>query len=110
MSEEKVIEISKSDNDSDIEVISNPMENSNTESANQEVIVISDDETESNEVPEAGLGADPNLEQEASGGASQAQVAEEEPLEPYPLHWGGPRVRNVKTSRFAQLRLLCTIY
>ena len=101
MSDEKVIEISESEDDSDIEVIPNPVELSDTESANQEVIVVSDDEVEINEIPEAGPKADPNLEQEASGSASQAQEAEEDPFEPYPLHRCGPRVRYVKESRFA---------
>ena len=48
MSEEKVIEISESEDDSDIEVIPNPVD---TESANLEVIVVSDDEVEINEIP-----------------------------------------------------------
>ena len=51
MSEEKVIEISESEDDSDIEVIPNPVELSDTKSANQEVIVVSDDEVEINEIP-----------------------------------------------------------
>ena len=107
MSEEKVIEISESEDDSDIEVIPYPVELSDTESANQEVIVVLDDEVVINEIPEAGPEADPNLEQGASGSAWQAQEAEEDPFEPYPLHRCGPRVRYVKEFRFVP-SLVCT--